>query len=223
MRTEQTGSVYMARIYNLGNGVNDTGVILVNTLYYCTVTRVDTTLVLKIYSDALRAVLVDTLTVVCTDTTLRYLYPCSAWNDSSAGENHAGFTQNLDLKEELEPIVLFDSVNVSDNIVFKHELNLSDAVNVSDDILLKHLIALSDNVGITDSVSFLDTYLIALFDSVSVSDTITFKHLLNLADSVSINDTVAFKHLLNLADSLGITDSIVFKYLRISYKLCLIN
>jgi len=195
VRTEQTGSVYMARIYNLGDGANDTGNILVNTLYYCTVTRVDTTLVLKIYSDAPRSVLVDTLTVTCTDTTLRYLYPCSAWNDSSAGENHAGFTQNLDLKAGLEPIALFDSVNVSDNVVFKHELNLSDSITV------------------TDSVSYIDKYLVALFDAVSISDTITFKHLLTLADSINVDDTIAFKHLLNLADSIGITDSTVIKYL----------
>lgn len=97
VRTSKAGGVYSAVIYNLDNGVVDVGVISANTLYYCTATRVGTTFTLYIYSDSARSVLVDTLTVTCTNTTLRYIYGMSTKLDSPGHvPKHNGFTQNLD-------------------------------------------------------------------------------------------------------------------------------
>lgn len=71
-----------------------------NTLYYCTLTRVaaNDTVTLKIYSDSARATLLDTLTVSgYGTTTYRYVYGFVNRNDGAGGQDWDGYVQNLTL------------------------------------------------------------------------------------------------------------------------------
>ena len=65
-------------------------------LTYFTFERNDTTLTLEIYSDAGRTILIDTLSVVCTTTSKRYLYAI-AGRDFPGTETITGYTQNFEI------------------------------------------------------------------------------------------------------------------------------
>lgn len=116
---------------------------------------------------------------------------CSNWG----GEEAILFTETLS-----------DTVNISDNVVFKHKVFYSDAINISDSVLFKRLLALADSVNVSDIVAF--KHSITLSDSISVSDSIIYKHLIAIADSIGISDALVFKHFIYLIDSINISESI---------------
>ena len=71
-----------------------------NTLYYCTLERTagGDTVTLEIYSDAVRTVLVDTLSVAGFGAVkLRYLYGFVNANSGVSGRDFDGYVQNMDL------------------------------------------------------------------------------------------------------------------------------
>ena len=104
-----------------------------------------------------------------------------------------------------------DTVNVSDDIIFKHKIFIPETININDSILIKRLLSLSDTVDVNDSILF--KRLLNLLDTVDVSDSVSFKHFLNLLDTVDVDDSVSFKHLLNLLDTINVGDSVSFKRL----------
>jgi len=80
------GGVYTIFLEVVG-GTTDTYVGAADTLYYCRLERAagNNTVTLKIYSDAARTTLLDTLSVTGAGTDkYRYLYPICSYNDSSA-------------------------------------------------------------------------------------------------------------------------------------------
>jgi len=73
-----------------------------NTLYYCTIERAagNDTVSVKIYSDAGRTDLLDTLALANFGTEKwRYVYGFINRNSGTPNRNFDGYTQNLDLKE----------------------------------------------------------------------------------------------------------------------------
>jgi len=67
-----------------------------NTPYYLTIARASTTGTCKIYSDAARTALVDTLSITCPTTAYRYIY---AWHMLYGADTNSGYVENLDLQE----------------------------------------------------------------------------------------------------------------------------
>jgi hypothetical protein len=69
-----------------------------NTPYYLTIERSNTTLTCKIYSDAERSNLLDTLALDVTSDAFRYVFVC---NTENTGSSAGGYTDidNLDLQE----------------------------------------------------------------------------------------------------------------------------
>ncbi len=88
----------------VGDAPNNSAVfpIVLGADYYMTVTRdeatgVNGTLTCKIYSDAQRTILLDTLTVTLNaKVDFRYIFPIASHN-SSLAKKHSGFTEGLDL------------------------------------------------------------------------------------------------------------------------------
>lgn len=77
-----------------------------DTLYYCTLARAagNNTATLKIYSDASRTDLLDTLAVAGFSTTkFRYCYGMANYNSGAATYYHTGYVQDLDLQEAAPP------------------------------------------------------------------------------------------------------------------------
>ncbi|HUV85217.1 MAG TPA: hypothetical protein VMV86_05860 [Methanosarcinales archaeon] len=207
------GVNYIFYIRSGSSGNLDTAAISANTPYYCTVERAGTTMTLKIYTNAEKTALFDTLSITCTATTLRYLYACMSNDSALASGNANGFSQNFDLQEggaDYEE-AFFDTATISDDIIFKHKIFIPDTIDVSDSILIKRLLSLSDTVDVSDSILF--KRLLNLVDTVDVSDSVSFKHFLNLLDTVDVDDSVSFKHLLNLLDTINVGDSVSFKRL----------
>jgi len=68
---------------------------------YLTIKRNGTVGTLKIYSDAARTELIETLTITCNTTTYRYLHVVRSGEWSTDPDDHiSGFVRNLDLQEE---------------------------------------------------------------------------------------------------------------------------
>jgi len=88
----------------------DTYAISLDTLYYCTLSRASgaDTITLKIYSDAARITLLDTLSVSGFGTSkYRYLYGICGLNDALDGRNFDGYIQNLDISPFIPRVIIF--------------------------------------------------------------------------------------------------------------------
>ena len=72
---------------------------LIDTNYYCTAERNSTTYTLKIYSDSGRTTLLDTLSLTCTTTTLRYIFAHLCYDQAATYGTQSGYLENLDLQE----------------------------------------------------------------------------------------------------------------------------
>jgi hypothetical protein len=70
---------------------------------YFTISRTDTTLICKIYTDSDRTVLEDTMSIVCTNTKLRYIETCAAQLSTSGGGQTTAIVENLDLQTNTPP------------------------------------------------------------------------------------------------------------------------
>lgn len=82
----------------------DSGAITNNTLYYLTLKRATTTGTLKIYSDAARTNLLDTLAITTGAGTYQYIHPLYSYeNTAGGGQAYSGFSENLDLQEAPPP------------------------------------------------------------------------------------------------------------------------
>ena len=83
---------------NWDTGNYDSGSFTLSNRHYLTTERSGTTQTHKVYSDATRETLLDTLTCTCGTTTYRYLYGlCSA--DASNSRDGSGDSRNLDIQE----------------------------------------------------------------------------------------------------------------------------
>ncbi len=94
-----TGRIHLARGNDVAVDNYDAAGVL-NTLLYCTLTRVASadTCTVTIYSDAARTTLLDTLTVAgYSTTTYRYIYGFINYNVAGGGTNFDGYVQNLRL------------------------------------------------------------------------------------------------------------------------------
>ena len=95
------GGAYRIYAMEIDGGVHDgdyfTGAVA--TLYYLTIEKSTTTFTVKIYSDAARTVLLDTLTVTINDNNYRYVFGTLSRNQGAGGQYSKGYTQNLDLQE----------------------------------------------------------------------------------------------------------------------------
>jgi len=69
-----------------------------NVPYYLTTKKDATALTSKIYTDAARTVLYDTLSLAITDNTFRYMTPCCTFGGSGAFDIN-GYSADLDLQE----------------------------------------------------------------------------------------------------------------------------
>ncbi len=99
-------NIYLYRGYSVANdgSVN----LSENTIYYCRLERTagNNTATVKIYSDAARTTLVDTLTVAGYGTVKwRYAYGFLAHSHATTGRDFTGYIQNMDLQEAPPPAV----------------------------------------------------------------------------------------------------------------------
>lgn len=73
-------------------------------LLYCTIDRTSTTLTAKLYSDAERTDLIDTIFLTCGTLAYRYVFGVASRQAVSNPDwNITGYSENLDLQEELPP------------------------------------------------------------------------------------------------------------------------
>ena len=81
-------------------GASDLGVILVNTIYYLTISRSGTTYQTLVYDDSGRTNLIHTLSITCIATTFRYNMAAETGDyGANGGRRITGYIENLDLQE----------------------------------------------------------------------------------------------------------------------------
>jgi hypothetical protein len=86
------------------NDNSDSFTPTINTTYYFTFKRAGTTFTCKVYSDAARTNLLDTLSFVCGTTTYRYIYGIVGWHDTPhGGADLDYYSENLSLQEASTP------------------------------------------------------------------------------------------------------------------------
>jgi len=73
----------------------------VGTVYYCTAKRDGSTGTIKIYSDATRTTLIDTVTITVNTALLRYIIPVSSYENASTNVI-SGYHEYLDLQEDVD-------------------------------------------------------------------------------------------------------------------------
>lgn len=120
------------RLVEVNGGSFDTYAGARDTWYYLTIERSDTTLTCKIYSDASRTILVDTLSVTCLTTTYRYVYGCASYNSGHANA-YDGDVDQLDLQEIVALDLTFDFVeyiNLTSTLIAMRELQFSSDVSI---------------------------------------------------------------------------------------------
>lgn len=71
-----------------------------DTQYWLTISRSTTTFQVLIYDDSGRESLLDTISVVCTDTTLQWMMMAASWDAAIDVDRHvSGYWKDLDLQE----------------------------------------------------------------------------------------------------------------------------
>jgi len=77
------------------------GALSRDTTYYLTITRIGTALTCDIYTDAARTALIPggNLSVVCSNTAMRYLYVGGTAYTATKTDTYSGWTENVDLQE----------------------------------------------------------------------------------------------------------------------------
>lgn len=168
------------------------------TRYWYTTKRAGTTLTCKIYTDAARTVLVDTLTITCINTTLRYMYAISSLANTDTDDMNV-YSYDLDLQEggTLNPA---DDANASDSVKFDVQEHMADDANASDTTKFDATKLLSDNAKASDAVNFdcgVDTQYTA-----HASDSVSFQMFRahNIGDTAKASDSLTFDAEINLAD-----------------------
>lgn len=74
-----------------------------STDYYCTIKRAVTAGTVKIYSDAERTNLLDTVAITTSELKYRWIYGCISYNSGEIAAQVSGYTENLDLQESPPP------------------------------------------------------------------------------------------------------------------------
>jgi len=99
--SEGAGPAYYIKLMRGNSVATDSYTCSAGTIYYCTLERVagQDDVYLKIYSDAARTTLVDTLTVAgFSTTTYRYVFGFVNNNSAAGNKDFDGYVQNLNLK-----------------------------------------------------------------------------------------------------------------------------
>jgi hypothetical protein len=90
-----SGGTHLFRIQQFAEPYDNYLNFLLDTSYYFTFIRSGTTLTCKIYSDAARQNLLDTLSVAVDTTTFRYLYVTGSQNIGVEWPTITGYVQNV--------------------------------------------------------------------------------------------------------------------------------
>jgi hypothetical protein len=221
---EQTGSLAQDYYYA---GTGKEGVP-----YYLTIQKAGTALTCKIYSDAARTTLLDTLSLVITDNTFRYIAPLASYGGSGAYDI-SGYVELLDLQEvggTTWDESLSDGIKGGDTLTSNATYNLTiiDGIKGGEslgnqtslinllvdgikggDTLASQLIttlSLSDGVKLGDNTVASLLYSLIITDGIKVGDTTLGKLLLNLtlSDGAKLGDTLAANSVYNLILTDGI-------------------
>jgi hypothetical protein len=184
------------RLQDRGNSNEDSNVgLATNTRYYLKIERTGlTALSCKIYTDAAHLNLVDTLTIVCQNTTYRYVYGVNTYN-TATDLDFNGWTYNLDLQEVgVETHTPSDTAKTTDEVTFSVKDVVTDTAKASDDIsFFKGLkFGIIDTAKASDSVT--TKVSLALVDTAKSSDIISFiKHAkYAISDTAKASDTIGF-------------------------------
>jgi len=187
------------RIADFTNSNNDFYTGAKDTAYYYKIERNGTTLTNKIYSDSARTVLVDTLTITCTNTTYSDIIVCGSL-DLGAAPTCDGTINDLDLQEE-ETHDPTDDANASDSVTFNAGKNLTDDANASDANTFNAGVHLADTAKAGDSVGY-NAQPATIEDTAKASDSISFQmcHAHLVEDTAKASDALTFEAEINLAD-----------------------
>ena len=97
-------TTYQLTAYDFSNDNSDYYDISIDTAYYLTIERSGTALTVKIYSDAARTTLLDTLSITCATTQYRYIFGVASRNSTSTpAAVLTGYSENLDLQLNQAP------------------------------------------------------------------------------------------------------------------------
>lgn len=151
-------------LHNFGLSVGDySSAISLDTTYYCAITRIDTTVTLKIYTSASDRSsdinLFDTLTITSDTTAYRYLYGGFSRYGGSWGYTMSGYVENLKstrlILTKEETVTLSDEIALQlslEPLEFVEILNVVDSIKVSPDQQTD-----GDSLSVSDTFSFLAT------------------------------------------------------------------
>lgn len=138
--------------------LNDYYASALNTDYWLTIERSGITVTCKIYLDAGRTILDDTLLVVADATTYQYMIALGSMNATGGGYDDHTITctiNDLDLNEGAPNIhEPSDTANVIDAVSFKIGKSISDIANAIDDVSFKVGKPISDMVNVLDDVFY---------------------------------------------------------------------
>lgn len=196
-----------------------------NTPYYLTTKKDGTALTCKIYSDASRTNLLDTLSITLqADHKWCYLYIAQSSHETYAQWLDADF-DNLDLQEGAAVVKeVADSLSLVEAVLRNKTLAVSDSVGVAEAPLKDWTSQISDAVTLLDVV--LRGKQFSVLESLSLSELVTvFTGVVNeVADSVGLSDTAGLDKVLSLSDQIQLADNVyVSKILVVSDQASLIE
>jgi hypothetical protein len=192
------------------NNIDFYGGLALSTSYYTTIKRDGTTLTCKIYSDSARTVLLDTLTIICTNTTYSNVIPMSGYDNTVNGRTSTYTVDNLDLQEG-ETHAPSDTAKASDSLTFKAEVPIADTAKVNDSLIFSVEEHIADTAKTFDSLITKTGVIIG--DIAKASDDLTLQVETSLSDTAKASDSVNFFKGLRFAigDIAKASDSLITK------------
>jgi len=204
-----------SRIFTLidySNNEDDSGGISVNTKYYLTISRSNTTATCLIYTDSGRTNLHDTLSITCGTTAYEYVQGVCSQDQGSANEA-SYYIENLDLQEggpTTYEISCSDGVALgeSPSANLTINLSLSDGISSGDSpgSGLNIDLSLSDGITLSDALSISLTIGIALSEGLKLSDLNTANLLadIEVSEGINIGEQILAGILFDIASADGI-------------------
>ncbi|MGW8301311.1 MAG: hypothetical protein ACWGNO_04540 [Desulfobacterales bacterium] len=180
-------------------------------LTYFTFSRSGSTIILKIYSDSGRTVLIDTLSASGASSAKQYMEVIAS-RDAAGSETITGYTQNFDI---IYDVSQSDEFGINDFISNEQEANVlsADGFGISDFIdSLGGTVEKStiDTFGIDDSVSAAGDQQASGSDEFGLSDfSMVFQSIDSANGEFGINDNIQGGYEFNVptdADDLGVSD-----------------
>lgn len=200
---------YKLYIQEVGQSPQGAYVISLNTTYYFTLKRMNTSWILNVYSDITRATWLTTISTTVATTTYKYLYLMASYNDSTS-PNASGYGEYYDINALNTTIA--DLFSLADTTCICWLNTIADLITLTGESSWKLRIVNAEVVGLTDvslnnciwtksiaeSLSLLDSWpkigwRKAIADAIALADLITIKLNVTIEDYVLLLDNLLSK------------------------------